>query len=269
MKLKKIITTAALALVGAALIETSASAQTFNQGDLILGFQTSSGTGSSDNLEVDLGSYITYINAATADNGTVIDLNVGQALGTGGLSVTDLNNTYGSSWSSNGSLTFNVAGTPGTGTKESLVTSTKVGGATENSTGNGSGLITGEYSTGLHITPSPALVSTSAYVLPNNVAGSFTYQVTNNGQATTDYSLGYNTQEGVTGANNTISLYELVNHSGSTTKGTLLGVFDLTSSGGLTFDAIGTAAVPEPSTYALFGLGALALVLMRRRMIKA
>jgi hypothetical protein len=263
MKLNKLITTAVLVLVGGALIETSASAQLFSTGDLILSFQVNDGVapGATSNLEVDLGSYTTFL--SLAGTGQTLALNVGGSLGTGGLSVADLTSTYGNSWNTRTDLTFDVAGTRGTPSRESFVTDPTS--AAKESSNNGLSFIGGEYNNG---GGTASTHSTSATIIPTTTAGSFTYQVTNNGGFAlgNDFGLTYNTQDGVTGLENTLSLYDLKSHAGTSTLGTELGVFELLNSGVLTYTA--TGAIPEPSTYALMGVAALVLLVARRRMLQ-
>ena len=62
-----------------------------------------------------------------------------------------------------------------------------------------------------------------------------------------------------------LDLYRVLNPSSGSTTGTYEGTITLNSSG--TLGAVG--AVPEPSTYALFGLGAVALMAFRRRLKNA
>ncbi len=64
--------------------------------------------------------------------------------------------------------------------------------------------------------------------------------------------------------NSELDLWELIptGDAGSNGNGTLLGSFTLDSSGDLDFTS--AAAVPEPSTYAAIGLGAVFLLMFRR-----
>ena len=66
-----------------------------------------------------------------------------------------------------------------------------------------------------------------------------------------------------------LDLYEVDTKTASNQPAAFLGTFDLSSTGLLTFDPA-TAAVPEPSAYAL-GITALVLfgVLKRRKSIQA
>ena len=117
MKMNKFITTVALVLASVTLIQGTAKAQSASPGDLILGFQTgsSSDTGNSTNVEVDLGQYSLYTAAAMTDAGTIINLS-------SDLSVSDLS-VYGSSPTD---LFFGVIGTNGTtsSTRDIFITST-------------------------------------------------------------------------------------------------------------------------------------------------
>ena len=86
--MKKTLLTAAIALCGIAAF-TSANAQ--SNSDLYIGFETSTGTGASTNLVVDLGPVA---------NLSSLNLNLG----------TDLSATYGTNWYSRTDLYFGIIG---------------------------------------------------------------------------------------------------------------------------------------------------------------
>src|SRR5271169_4109928 len=79
-----------LALASVALLTSPVRAQSVlsaHQGDLILGFRATGGTGAGLNLEVDLGSISNFYNAAPGST-TVLSALVSQ----------DLADTYGAGW---------------------------------------------------------------------------------------------------------------------------------------------------------------------------
>jgi hypothetical protein len=273
MKIKNLIMTTVLALAGAALIETSASAQVITStGDLVLGFQITdnAGTGATTDLEVDLGAYSNF--TTLEGSGSVLNLNVGGVVdsGLGGLSATDLSSTYGAGWNSRTDLTWSVFGTRGNPSKESFLSSPS--GATlndETSTplGNLSGKM-GTVVTNLNGQAQTANSATASTALQTSTVGSYTFQITGNNAFTSDWNNGGSvggTQQGVSSAGATsLELFDLTNHS-SSTPGIEVGTFTLGSNGSLTFTA--TSAVPEPSTYALMGVGAFMLMLVMRRRV--
>ena len=270
MKIKHLIATTVLGLAGLGLVETPALAAT--AGDLILGFQDTGSTGSdpnpSSNLEVDLGAYSNF----TALEGTsdVINLTSGSnnaswLASTSGLNVNDLSASaagtgYGANWNTLNGLSWTVEGYKA-GTSGGVFVSNPLT-TTLNNNGNGNTLIGGLIN-GFNSATLTADSNSTAGYLTTSDADSLTYQITNNGALPSgdDWNLGYNTQTGVLAANNYLYLWEIKSSNAGSTPGTLVGVFDLTNTGGLTFQA-----TPEPSSYALLGLGCLVLfVLLRRR----
>ena len=100
MKLKNRTLAVVLALGAAAMLTSGgAEAATAANGDILLGFRATGGTGSTKNLVVNLG-------AATALENATGTVNLGN-LGT------DLANTYGSSWNTRSDLFWGAAGTVG------------------------------------------------------------------------------------------------------------------------------------------------------------
>src|ERR1700691_5007668 len=121
LKMKKLITSSAAILASVALLHTAATAQVAPpsqppEGDLILGFQTASpNTGSSDNLEVDLGSDSLFTTSAT--------LNLSSE-----LAVSDITGDYGSNAPA---LYLGVVGTLGSGAGDDITFISTPVGATE------------------------------------------------------------------------------------------------------------------------------------------
>ena len=266
------------AVVSAAcLVLSSGFAQaatvTANPGDLVLSFRATGGQGAAFNLEIDLGSLSNYLSLAP---GTTINLS-------SRISLADLQATYstggtGNSWASRTDLFWSVAGTSGNTGVGGLPTFTLFG----TSVG---GTVYNRYTAGSQAVPS-GLISTevgslngattagTAYsaILNAADAGSYSYQITDNGNAQAPYTAGSQLNWGAVGGapfeNNpslttaTSDLYELLPVARFAAPGTSIGQFNLGSDGSLSFT---TAAVPEPSTWAMLGLGAGALLVARRR----
>ncbi|HVS52035.1 MAG TPA: immunoglobulin domain-containing protein [Opitutaceae bacterium] len=97
--MKKILSTACLALLGLALPASAQVQANFN--DLILGFRATGGQGQNVNLEVDLGSVALYTNPASSP------------MVVGRLALADLTSTYGSTWNARTDLVWGIVGTAG------------------------------------------------------------------------------------------------------------------------------------------------------------
>jgi hypothetical protein len=100
-----------LAVSSLALAATGAQAATINTniGDLILGFRVtdSTGQGATQDLEVDLGNVSQFQNATST-----LTLNA-TTLGSAGLAVQDLINTYGANWATRTDLAWGLIATSG------------------------------------------------------------------------------------------------------------------------------------------------------------
>ena len=88
----------AMVTLGVVALTTSARAATYNAGDLILGFRVTGGTGAGSDLLVNLGSSTSYR-----------DLNGSNFLNISNIG-TDLAATYGSTWYDRTDLSFGIAG---------------------------------------------------------------------------------------------------------------------------------------------------------------
>ncbi len=271
-----------LVLVLAAPLPGRADSLTASFGDLILGFQASSGTGAATNLEVDLGSIAKYSGQPAGTTFTI-----------GGLSVQDLIDVFGSDWNTRDDLTWGIAGT--TGSTQSLsVNGTTV--AAKTLWGSRAETTAGVQSTpwnrgttfaqqgpantisSLYTGPTGSLNgktstanSLTAAALDNTVVGSWTQQ-----EGTSAAAFGYFNPVGTfnNGVNFTTivgtfavsDLYQLQPGSGAATY---IGSFGLTSAGLLEFSnsvAAFAVVVPEPATHAvLAGAMVLGLGLVRRR----
>jgi hypothetical protein len=250
MKMKKLITSMALVVVGAALFHTAANAQAV--GDLILGFEQ---TGSASNLEVDLGS-INLFNTLAA--GTTINLTAGTVTaGYGDLDPADITATYGSSPAN---LSFGVVGTVGASTKEIFVTD---GAGTPNLVASNNSaesvISTLETSQG---NGTPGALDSTDDVLSTSASGSWNKE----GGSSFKFGTAFDVQTLYSNSGTVdLNLYDMPQGSGSATE---LGTFELSSSQ-LTF-VTPPEAVPEPKTYVLISLASVVMVvMMRRRMIQS
>jgi hypothetical protein len=284
----KSLTAAALLIAGLAAAVNSARAQTPAPGDLLIGFQASSGTGATTNIEVDLGAASNY---ATAGVGTYNIANLNS----------DLTSTYGS-WTSDSNLSFAIIGSnlvsssSTSGPKKSLWASGAIGSpyTTVSPSGNGSAnsAITSIYNDGnsgagsfgdFNATTLSDINGTTATVGSNTVTLAAISSATANGASFTGSSgasgnwfIPNVTASLFTGANvgsgsasTEVFYYSGTAASGTTTPGIntvgTLSEFTLASNGELSF-----TVVPEPSTYAaLIGVAALGYSLMRRRKVIA
>ncbi len=237
-------------------VAASATAQvSVGLGDLVLGFNKSSSTGSTSNVEVTLGSIDNFKTGGTYATGSEVFLNQ--------LSVGDLNGTYGTGtgsagWKASGT-TWAVVGTNGAGGGNTLWGTQSVAEAPGSDQGAGANIIAAMYN-GLNghaqsANASSAVVSTAdVNSWKNQSSGNFSYW-----QNTI-----FRNDSGIAnvGTSVSIGLYEYVQGAVSST---LLGTFKLYNDGGFSFTSA-AAAIPEPSTYAaLLGIVTLGIVAIRRR----
>ena len=259
MKKMNKLTVAALALAAIAFASTSASAQTVTAGnnDLILGFEVGSGTGASSNLEVDLGSFNLYT--------------TGQSFTLPQLTVSDLVATYGSGWAS--TVLWSVAGSYiDANGKAFEATSANTTAPKTNSD------LSTPYSNITSMAPAlngqaQTANSTKSAVIGNSstaasaIPGSYTSAFTASGASSGFGDTGISEAQGAT----TDELYQFsqLNEVGSGRNAafpaaTDLGTFTLSNAGVLSFTSK-TAAVPEPSAYALGICAGLLFLVLRRR----
>jgi hypothetical protein len=259
LKMNKL-TAAALALAAIGLVSTSASAQsTVSAGadDLILGMQLN---GVNTDFEVDLGSFSLFTTTSTH---------------TFDLSTSDLT-SIDASWASNVGGTgvqWSVAGVTGSGntfyatstaSSAPKLESNAATSPAQSAIGSLAAAMTEPSGFGSNgVTSGGALIGTNSNPA-SGITGSYTNE--EGGQGATPYNFNSLVSLEQTGTGSDV-LYSFVGHSGTEPAAPELGTFTLGSNGVLTYN--GVAAVPEPSTYALLGLGALALLFMRRRTIKA
>lgn len=265
MKMNKLITTVAVALAGVAFFQTAAKAQA-TTGDLLLGFQTASpNTGNSLDLETNLGLYSNFTGLA---NGVTVNLTDGftTAGQTGAFSITDLNNTYGSSATA---LKFSVSGTLGAlGNNEVFISNSGNNPPTQTPTNGaaaGIGSMIGTFNGG-----TAGAAGSTDITVSTSTAGSYQKIAATNGRYGSVYATTTQQTYNPTG----IVTFDLFDQpttgNGSITEVgffTLYGASETSSpslAGDLTFTSTVVAA-PEPSTYALFGIGALVMIIAVRR----
>ena len=236
--MKKTLLTLTLLLTG--LFSAKASSFAPTNGDLFLGFEASAGTGASTNYVVDLGA---------AANLASVNLHI----------ATDLSSIYGTNWYSRTDLYYGIiAGVSPAANGDpnnTLYASVTSGGAAWQSA-------TTQHPTVQQVNGLLAQMSTD---INNNQLGSASNSVlmaTSEGGSWSFYSTYGSTSFGAfpgsieTGMGTSLDIYRLVPANG--TDGTLFETISLSSTGLI-------SAVPEPGTYALFGLGTLVLLIAARR----
>jgi len=261
------------ALAFTAILGTS-SARAQNAGDLLIGFEEQGNGASSNVYEVDLGSASQFLSPSAPTQ--TFDLSTG-----------DLSNYFGSSWASSTLLQYGVIG--GTQTTGNLVLGSNTLAAntlftswntfalaptektsnTQKTSQNDINALYNDFGNTANPTTGstvslPAVITDATdpdgFAAENKTNANFNFGA---GFSTSD--LDYNS-DGSTAAvpAATLDLYEVTPTNASTgAKPTdLLGTFSLGSNGNLTFTA---AAAPEPSSWALIGIGALALFWNLRR----
>jgi len=285
----------ALTLTAALLLAPSTSKATlvYNDGDLLLGFTATSGTGSSVDYLVDLGSATNYIAGGSFATGAPVKLTLGNI-------GADLAATYGAGWATNANLIWSINGTQrlaGNG----FAKNTAFGSLPESTVGvqtiappqpsvssasNLTGKLlsqSGSYALGSTNTNGGGLAngdqvqstnSTVALFQPVGFSQSYaSYQpngVNTSGATAYGYYNPGNLNDFTNGVGGSVAdLYEL--GSGATGVN-YLGVFQFDNSGNLYFDSASPSSAsfplsqtPEPTSFAMLAIGAGFLGMARRR----
>ena len=256
MKLKKTLITSALLFTGVAMFVTDSHAATIsaNIDDIIISFRTKDNS-ITNNLEVDLGNWANPI--------STIDLSA------------DLVSVYGASWNTNTQLVWSVVGTtynnpPGSEQSYTIYytapTSPTLAIVTQPGTSGAQTQAAGSINTLTAFLNGKTSFSSlgNDFVDPTSQAASYT-KMEQNGSVTKPFNFFANSgrlENGVASSgSNSSAFYKLVPTDEGGSGAVSLGSFSLGSNGTLSF----TQAIPEPSTYALVGLGALALLKFRPR----
>jgi hypothetical protein len=244
----------AIAVTAFALGGITAQAQVLNDwvsNDLLIGFRASGGTGTSDSYLVNIGTAANY-----NTNKTSFTLSLGNV-------GSDLAAKYGSDWYTRSDLFWGIFGTTTTtaptlyssvARTDSNVQSTPppdvLNAPTRNATKTDITSVTSAFNL-----LSPTANSTNAAFQPNAAdASSYNYQVTQSGTDFGSVSRWDNIQGNL---NQILDLYGQ-NNSGTFWR----GGFSLNNAGLIAFNP---TIVPEPSTYALLGIGAVLLGAAYRR----
>ena len=219
--------------------------------DLMIGFRASGGTGSSDSYLVNIGSaanFNTNRDAAT--------------LSLGGIGA-DLTAKYGGDWYSRSDLFWGMFGTTisaaptlysSVARSDSNAQSTPPPSVTDPNNRSGTASQITSVTSAFNLL-SPTANSTNAAFQPNTASpSSYNYQVTQSGTDFGSISQWNNIQGNL---NQILDLYGQ-NNSGTFWR----GGFSLNNSGTIAFNP---TIIPEPSTYALLGIGAVLLGAAYRR----
>lgn len=255
MKLQKINSIPAMSAAFAlTMLSAHAALVTYTQGDLLMGFRATSGQGAGTSYVVNIGQASGYRDATTY--GTVP---------IAGNIDTDLTALYGSGWSSRTDILWGIVGTPSNtatvgGDDVPTLYASKPGSASTGWQISGSSTRIAVSTTIVSLQSSFATYTASA-----NSAAAVTmvdtdqntwrqYMATGGNAAYTGGSKDFGAFANIEGSlQDVLSLSRTTNAS----AGTIEGTFSISSSG-LTF-------VPEPTSALLTGLGAVTLLLRRRR----
>jgi hypothetical protein len=236
--------------IAAPLYSTSAAPASYSAGNIFIGFRASGGTGAANSYLLNLGNFGTF--PILKAGATPVELfDVGSSLAT----------VFGNDWFTRGQVTWGIFGMTASARVPVYSSTSDERAATPVTVAFG-GLSTPFSSyTGMGANYNAAIgngayTGTSAGVLGNGV-------VTGTGSGTWAFHIAKAADFDV--YNSTLEAgvaTDLEFYSTSATRATKLTQFDISSSGVI-------SVVPEPSTYALFGFGALLLIVAYRRKANA
>lgn len=245
MKLRSL-KSALVAVIGAIALAQSVSASTLSYtdspADILVGFRATSGTGSSSDYIINIGSVGSLTSGETWSIGS------------------DLSSTFGSTWSGSSTVLWGIAGESGDDNTVYASNST-------------SSVYHNAFNIGSTQTDISNVGSSYGQSTGNAVNAAGLIQAKTDGNSWASYNFGSNssvgnfeyftTLEGTT--SQTLTLWAVA--QGNTSASTQVGTFAIDSTGTITF----TSAVPEPTTYALLALGGFVLLMSvnRRRSLKA
>ena len=272
-------------LAGAVMSATNASALSYSAGDLLLGFR--SGGSETYSYIVDIGNNSSFRSSdGSAFTGSAFNLTIG-GVTTGALGA-DLTAAFGASWNTRTDLYWGVVGAVGTVVAPDKAQTVYISSAT--ATAGGSAALAnaaqatqspwrasiagagGQYAntTPAALNPPNSAPSNSVGLFQANAdTSSWASKLGGSGQnfaSGNAFSTGKTIEASVGGSSNKLDLWRLAPTTGAGTAADInLGTFSINSAGTVSY-----SAVPEPSTWALMGLGLGAVVFaVRRRQIKA
>ena len=287
MKQTNILLLGVLAAAGLAFLAPAAHATgqvTYSSGDILLGFEE---PGNGNDYIVDLGPASYFITLSQTPGTTDITTAAYSGAGLGNIDADLLSTSgsggFGASWYANSNTAgSNVQwgvfgdtkgfggnfGLPGNTLFETVAEQTPGGGSTApaESSPSSQGSIASEFNSFASGFNNADATTNSTHATFQLTTGLTSWTANDPSLAAFGGPIGIEQPQSgsnIGPTNSQLDLYELIptGDAGSTGKGGELGDFTLTSTGQLEFTS---AAVPEPSTYAMVGLGAILLVFFRR-----
>ena len=254
---------AALALAGFAAMTNAGAQSTYTPGDSFLFFSAQSGTGATKNVQIDLGN----LSSSSFTSFNLSSSSLSSILGT----------TYGNNWYTLNTLSWGLVGSANANVTDPSnfdLFGTTLGNTGANAAGPaldfGAIFNIGSTLDAMYIAGTSATATQSTLTDNNGVSHYYSiYDSTISGSASSLDAIGFNYFSGplsgpVTTYSSNAIQYDAVANDGNdnpvATTTVQTGTFSVDNSGNINVNA-----VPEPSTYALFGFGALLMVIAYRR----